>query len=183
MIAQLFRHALAPHHRLHAIGAPRHAIGIALVQQVFHEGGISEDQVSISRSEEPHGGQDLADVRSGRLDDPVVIEGQRHIEAGRPGAHGEGIDRDQRFGAKAIAREEADVAVRDMALGLGADPVVGRSGRAAGFVDRRADERDAAVEAALRQWVRVNVTVLVGLGKFLQDSRWHQPIDRNALCR
>src|SRR6266853_3981103 len=64
MVAQFFGHAFAPDHRLHSIGVPRHAVGLALVQKVLDEGWVSEDEVAIARSVESHRRQYLAYVGS-----------------------------------------------------------------------------------------------------------------------
>src|SRR5260370_12965745 len=83
----------------------------------------------------------------------------------------------------AVAGEETDVAMRDMALGLGADPVVGCPSRPAGFVNRRAHKWDPAIETALGQRVGVDVAALVGFGELFQDSGGHHSIDCHALRR
>ena len=167
MITQFFGHAFTANHRVHLVVLPLDARLISLIEEVLDEGRVSQNQVAITWAEKAQGREDLPDVRPGRLDDAVAIQGQRHVEAGCPSAHGEGVDGDQVRVAETVAGKEADVAMGDVSLGFRADPVVGRSRRTARLVDRGAAKRDLPVEASLFQWISVDITFLVGLRELL----------------
>jgi len=112
---------------------------------------------------------------------PVAVQRQRHVESGRPRAHREGVDRDKRISAVAVAREEADVAMSCVPLRFRPNPVVRRPRRSARLVNRRAAKWDLPIKTALRQRVAVDIAPLVGFGELLQNPRGHEALDLHAM--
>jgi hypothetical protein len=102
-----------------------------------------------------------------------------------PAAHApieNAFKRHQRPLAERIPREERDVAVGDLALAPAADPVVGRAGRAARLIDRRARVGDAASDTALHQPIAVDVVPLVGLRQPTEDAEGEEVVRIDAAC-
>jgi hypothetical protein len=110
----------------------------------------------------------------------VAHHPQAHVEAGRPGAHGERVDRDEGLGPKGVPGEEADVAVGDFALATATDPVVRCARGAARLVDRGAREWDRACNAAIQQAESVDIAALVCLRKAIKDAKRKQSGWMNA---
>ncbi len=106
----------------------------------------------------------------------MAREPKRHIEAGRPGPHREGVQCDQVALPERVAGEERDVAVRHRALALSADPVVRGARRTARFIDRHPLEANPTVQAARLERIRVDVAVLIRLRKRVEDARGREPV-------
>jgi hypothetical protein len=106
-------HPLAADHRHAVVGLPVHACA---VDEPLEERRVAADEVGPPGPDHLHGVQDLVHVGAGALDDAVALQGDAHVDAGRPGAHREGVDRDPRPRPEAVAREVADERVADRAL-------------------------------------------------------------------
>jgi hypothetical protein len=106
----------------------------------------------------------------GGLDQAASLERDGHGQPGGPGAHGEGVEDDQRLVAEGVAREEGDHAANVPALFLGARPVVGLAGGARALVEGGAHQRQPAADAALGEGVDVGVRALVGLGQVVKAA-------------
>ncbi|HUG48751.1 MAG TPA: hypothetical protein VMP67_10115 [Candidatus Limnocylindria bacterium] len=89
------------------------AVPVGNIEEMLQKRRIARDQVAIARSKVTKRREDLVEVRACRLDEPVSVHAQAHVEAGRPSAHRESVDRDQRAGSERIAREETDVPMGD----------------------------------------------------------------------
>ena len=143
---------------------------------MLEERRIARDEEPVAGSQAPERREDLVEIRAGGLDDAVAHHPEAHVEAGGPGAHREGVDRDEGLGPERVAGEEPDVAMGDQTLAGAADPVVGHAGRAAGLVDGRAGEGDPAADAALEHPEAVHVAALVRLGEPAQDAQREQGV-------
>ena len=170
-VPQLLGHALAADQGVHPVLAPWEASRVAFVQQVLEERRITRDEEAVTGSQAPERREDLVEVRAGGLDDAVAHHPEAHVEPGGPGAHREGVDRDQGLGPERVAGEEPDVAVGDHPFSGATNPVVGHARRAAGLVDGRAGEGDPATHTALEHAEAIHVAPLVGLGELAQDPQ------------
>lgn len=113
-------------------------------------------------TEELQRAENLLDIRPGALHQAVALEGDAHVDAGRPRPHREGVDCDPRLVAEAVASEMADEEMARGALPGRADPVVGDAGTARGLVNGCAGKRKLTIEATLLDRIGADVAVLVG---------------------
>ena len=107
IVTQLLGHALAAHEAVQLIVLPLEPVAVAHVEHALQERGVAADGVPIARAKGAQRGEDLVQVRAGRLDQAVSVHARGGVDPCRPRTHRERVDGDERRGAEDVASENA----------------------------------------------------------------------------